>query len=149
MPDEPRWYYELSEVMYQGYQHGMVVPVLTVAFLKSKAKGSVIFLPEVELRRDRVQDKPDTEIDLSVVLDGRLYVGECTREDRVDESADGERRRLERLRDMAASLDARGVVLSTVAGAWREPTSRIAAEVFGVTELHLWLLTEGDLKPRN
>ena len=121
--------------------------ILTIALLKQKAKTSLVFVPELELRRDSRQKKPDAEIDLSVVLDGKVYLGECTKADRLAETTERERKELERLRNLALAIRVQGVVLSTLAERWQDATLRGIGDILGTTGLDVRIFTGTDLRP--
>ena len=74
---EPTWYYKLDEVIYQGVNNNMEVPILTLSYLKRKSKRGLLYLPEVELRRNPTAHKPDLEIDICCIQDGQIVLGEC------------------------------------------------------------------------
>jgi len=74
---EPTWFYKLDEVFYQGIANNMILPILTIAFLKSKARNSFLYMPELEFRRNPLSSKPDKELDICCIIDGRITVGEC------------------------------------------------------------------------
>jgi hypothetical protein len=74
---EPKWFYKLDEVIYQGIKNNMHVPLLTLAYLKKKSKRSFLYLPEIELRKDPDAKKLDCEIDICCIQDGRILLGEC------------------------------------------------------------------------
>lgn len=74
---EPEWHYSLNEVVFQGYQNNMIVPILTLKKLSESSQGTFIQIPEIELRKDLLSEKPDYESDICCILDGRLIIGEC------------------------------------------------------------------------
>jgi hypothetical protein len=55
----------------------MEVPILTLSYLKRKSKRGLLYLPEVELRRNPTAHKPDLEIDICCIQDGQIVLGEC------------------------------------------------------------------------
>lgn len=74
---EPKWYYGLNEVIFQGYDNNMLVPILTLNNIRKNSDNTFIFIPEIELRTDPSSEKPDFEIDICCIMDGKLYIGEC------------------------------------------------------------------------
>ena len=74
---EPKWFYKLDEVLYQGVKNNMFVPLLTLSYLKRKSKRSFLYVPELELRRTPSTPKPDCEVDICCIQDGRIVLGEC------------------------------------------------------------------------
>jgi hypothetical protein len=75
--NEPRWFYKLDEVLYQGVKNNMFVPLLTLSYLKRKSKRSFLYVPELELRRMPRPSKPYCEVDICCIQDGRIVLGEC------------------------------------------------------------------------
>lgn len=74
-PNEPRWYYKLDEVVFQGYKANMHVPLLTLYKLKLGSK-SFLYVHELELKKDESQENPDIEIDICCIPDGQIVIGE-------------------------------------------------------------------------
>lgn len=74
---ELTWFYKLDEVIYQGIANNMDLPLLTMAYLKKKAKSSFLYVPELEFRRRENQSKPELEVDICCIQDGRIILGEC------------------------------------------------------------------------
>jgi hypothetical protein len=74
-PEEPKWYYKLDEVVFQGYKNNMHVPILTLYKLKTDTE-SFLYVHELELKKDEFQEKPEMEIDVCCIPDGRIVIGE-------------------------------------------------------------------------
>ena len=74
-PEEPKWYYRLDEVVFQGYSNDMHVPLLTLFRLKSDSK-SFLYVHELNLRKVESREKPDIEIDICCIPDGEIVIGE-------------------------------------------------------------------------
>jgi hypothetical protein len=55
----------------------MFVPLLTLSYLKRKSKRSFLYVPEIELRKFPNTPKPDREVDICCIQDGRIVLGEC------------------------------------------------------------------------
>jgi hypothetical protein len=77
--NEPKWFYKLDEVLYQGVKNNMFVPLLTLSYLKQKSKRSFLYVPELELRKIPNTPKPDREVDICSIQDGQIVLGECTK----------------------------------------------------------------------
>jgi hypothetical protein len=129
-PEEPRWYYKLDEVVYQGIKNNMHVPILTVRQLRKLFKNGFHYTPEIEVRKNLTAEKPDLEIDLVSVIDGEVYIGEATIENEIDTDTIKERNRLEKLREIAAKVRARKVVFATFSDSWSERSIRNVKEIF-------------------
>jgi hypothetical protein len=76
--NEPAWFYKLDEVIYQGLSNNMVLPLLTIVNLMKNSKKSFLYTPELECRKDKDSVKPDREVDICCIQDGRIIIGECS-----------------------------------------------------------------------
>lgn len=137
-PEEPRWYYQLDEVVYQGLTHNMHVPVLALWNLKKGIKEAFHYTPEIEIRKVRISEKPDTELDFVAILDGEIFVGEAKKENDISKT------QLHRLKALTAVIQVKKVVLATVSERWNDGTIDNAKEIFGG---NLLMLTKQDLLP--
>jgi len=81
---EPIWFYKLDEIVYKGYDNDMIVPILTLNKLKSLSKESFLFANEIEIRKDKHSEKPDIELDIFCILDGKIIIGECKKPNKID-----------------------------------------------------------------
>jgi len=80
-PNEPAWYYKLDEVIREGFIQNMDVPLMTLFQLKRKSKESFLFFYELGLWKDNVENgKPDIEIDINCIVDGKIVVGESKKD---------------------------------------------------------------------
>lgn len=80
-PNEPSWYYKLDEVIREGFIQNMDIPLLTLFQLKRKSKESFLFAYELELWKENVENgKPDVEIDINCIVDGKIVVGESKKD---------------------------------------------------------------------
>lgn len=77
-PEEPSWYYKLDEVIREGFYQNMAVPIMTLFQLKRQAKDSFLFCHEISLWKENSDrpGKPDLEIDLNCIVDGKITTGE-------------------------------------------------------------------------
>ena len=141
-PEEPRWYYELNEVVYQGYLNNMHVPILTILALGREARNGTLYVPELVISRD---GRADQEIDTTLAVDGTVMISEATTADHLRGGAGEETAELRRLREVAELVDARWMVLSTFAEAWRDNTLARARAVFEKSRCGLRPLARNDL----
>jgi len=144
-PQEPRWYYKLDEIVYQGYQHNMYIPILTLGVLQRSVKQSFFYLPEIEVRRDSAAERPDAEIDFCCCLDGEIAIGEATKRPRLGESTKEEKAELIKYKDLAISLGATIVVLSTFSEQWSPEMLKAAKEFFQGEKIAVKFLAKSDL----
>ena len=144
-PEEPRWYYKLDEVVYQGIKHNMHVPVLAIRKLKKTATDGFHYAPEIEIRKDPTSEKPDLELDFITIIDGKVLIGEATKENELSSNANEEREQLTNLRDITLAVQAKKVVLATFSNEWSERTKKTVNEIFSSTVCSPLFLTKQEL----
>ncbi|MEI7653481.1 MAG: hypothetical protein WCJ70_04395 [bacterium] len=77
--NEPKWFYKLDEVVYQGLSNNMHVPLLTLYSLKKESRSrnpSFLYIPEVVL----IKGQYKIELDICCIADGRIVIGEAKKE---------------------------------------------------------------------
>jgi hypothetical protein len=116
MPDEPAWFYKLDELVYQGYQHGMLVSLLALDYLRSSATEGFSFTTDREFWKP-VSSHPEAELDFFCVLNGVLTVGEAKRENELGQSVSEENAEINKYLRIAKGLSARQVVFATLSPA--------------------------------
>jgi hypothetical protein len=141
---QPSVYYQLDELVYQGFQNDMHVPTLALDSLRRSAQGSFLYLQELEYRK-RGEAKLLMECDLNCVIDGVLTIGEAKTSDRLDKTRSTEAALIEKYRRLALSLGARSVVFATEAANWDSITARKILEELGEVSLSVRLLSHAEL----
>lgn len=142
---EPLWYYKLDEVIYQGYLHEMMVPVLTLKYLKSKSQSSFYYLPEIEIRSSLSQKKPEMELDICCCIDGKVIIGQCTKKDLLENTAVGENKRLNKNREISQAVKAEQFILSTSSDHWKDGTITRAQSIFSESRIQVQFLTKSEI----
>jgi hypothetical protein len=128
---EPAWNYALDQVVRDLLRQHGDIPLLAAAHL-AKDKHSFLWAPEQELL---VAGEGTAELDLCLIADGKIVVGEAKLNDRLDTADKGTTLAARRLIRAAHILSADEVVLATAQAAWT-PGARIAVEN-AITELHM------------
>lgn len=141
---EPQWYYKLDEVIYQGYLHEMMVPVLTLKYLKSISKSSFYYLPEIEIRSSPSQ-KPEIELDICCCIDGKVIIGQCTKKDSLENTAVEEKRRLNKNKEISQAVKADEFILSTSSPNWKEGTISRAKSIFSESKIEIKFITKSEI----
>jgi hypothetical protein len=144
-PEEPAWYYQLDEVIYQGLTHNMHIPVLALRNLKKRAKEGFHYSPEIEIREDKTSKKPDLELDFVAVIDGEIFLGEAKKDNEISRTNADERTKLDQLKKIVLILPYVTLVLATLSENWAERTVNNAKEIFGMTSCATLFLTRKDL----
>jgi len=80
---QPSIFYKVDEMFYQGYKNNMRVPIMTLASLRAQASKSFIYIPEVVLVNRKNSDQK-SEIDILCIQDGKLIIGECKKDNSID-----------------------------------------------------------------
>lgn len=142
-PNEPSWYYDLNEVVYQFYSHNGLVPMLSLLALSKRGKESLLYIPETRLDGGAIGS--GKEIDFTVSIDGDLCLGEATVSSALGQTATEETKRLADLRKLCEAMGANAVVLSTLSGAWSEQTTARAGSEFASSRVQVIFLTKADL----
>ena len=123
---EPTPYYDLAEVVFQALKVNCHVPIGALAMLK---KTSRIFAeaPELEVRLDA-----DTmvELDLLVIADGKIGLGEAKKGTKLDATAKGENQWLRNLRQLCHVVHADFVVFATASDDWATTTKERITSAF-------------------
>jgi hypothetical protein len=135
-PEEPLWFYALSEVVFQFLKNNGHATLLALRKLQEQTRA-FMFEPEMDIK-DGVGW--GCELDIWVVRDGRIAIGEAKTVDRLGTPTETTRL-LENLRRAALALRAREVVFATTAVAWQPSVERKVAAAFEGTGLEVHLLT--------
>lgn len=121
---EPLWFYSLSEVLRQALELNAHAPLLALAKLKDRARA-FMFEPEMEIFDDLGWH---CELDLWVVREGRIVIGEAKTGDRLGTPAET-KKLVANLRKVADAIGADDVVVATTSESWSstvEPSVRAA-----------------------
>jgi len=129
-PKEPKWYYKLDEVFYQGLDNNMYVTVLTLNKLQKNCKRSFIYLPEIELSYIENGDKKKKEIDICCICDGDIVIGECKKNNKIENTRKKEIDILKTIADIFLKLKANKCIFSTYSNNWREETAKLIGNIF-------------------
>lgn len=143
MPDQPNWYHQLDEVIYQGVINDMHVPVLALDSLRRRSAG-LTFSEELTYS-EADAEKPFIESDLNCIVDGQLTIGEAKTGDSLGGSGRQEAKVLESFRKLAVALRARRVVFATQEESWRKVTEEKIRAAFADLPVKLQLLHRKDL----
>lgn len=105
-PPEAEIHYRLHESMYQAHIENMIVPILTLHWLKSYVcNHSFIYSVPVSLQRGE-PSSPD--IDIIAIVDGGIIIGECKKPNKLPTKL------FDRYSQVAEMVKADAIVLSTI-----------------------------------
>ena len=129
LPPEPKWHFKLDEVLFQGLKNNMHVTVLTLNKLLQGCKRSFIYIPEIEISYNN-DVKSKKELDICCLCDGKIILGECKINNRIDDTEKKEKERLEFLRNLFLKLRANKILFSTYSNNWRDKTLELIGSFF-------------------
>lgn len=114
---EPHWYYAIDQVVRNLLRSNGDVPMLAAHQLRRNA-SSVLWSPELEV----TDSDGSIEIDLCMVIDGRIFVGEAKSNNTLKGKKYGTQESAARLVRAAQHLSADEIILATSANAWARDT---------------------------
>jgi len=126
----PHLYYRLDQIVFQALQEGMIPLILCLCTLKKDTK-SFQFVPGIELRKRTDQEKPDLEIDICSVTDGKLVLGEVTAQDRLHSDRQKEKQKIEERLKLSRRIRPIRFVFATYAEKWNRTTEQTIKDKFG------------------
>jgi hypothetical protein len=133
--EEPAWYYALDEVVFQALRHDGWDIVHTLSRLQEHTRA-FLWSPQTEMREG---NRLVGELDVLVVADGRLIVGEAKRGDRLEDTAQAERQLVGRLIGLAVALTADTLVLASRTN-WSQRTRNGVADAARSTDMDVRFL---------
>jgi hypothetical protein len=141
---QPSVYYQLDEIVYQGLVNDMIVPILTLDFLRRGAAGSFQYTEELEYRMPNAP-KPFIECDVSCIVDGVIMIGEAKTADRLDATRKKELRIIQDYRQLASMIGARRLVFGTRADKWDPTTVQSTRAALAKDPVELLFLSKNQL----
>lgn len=122
-PNEPKWFYKLDEVFYQGLDNDMYVTVLTLNKLQKNSERSFIYIPEIVLvEKENKERLQKMEIDICCLCDGEIIIGECKKTEKLENTEKKEKAILKSLANIFLKLKADKCLFSTYSSDWRDKT---------------------------
>ena len=128
---EPEFHYALSEVLFQFLSHNGDIPLLAALdrFVEGRGQERAAF--DIAFELQLISPSGDmSEHDIIVTWGTELWIGEATIENRLGRNEAEERDRLRRLKEVADTLSAEGVLLATAAPSFRAATRRRIERTF-------------------
>jgi hypothetical protein len=124
---EPVWHYRLDEVVFQFVRHRGDLPALAVFDRFGRSRHPVRAVAELEFTDPQ---GARSELDFAVLEGPDLWLGEAFTGARYENTRNKEAERLNRLREIAGLVNARGVILATAEPALDMRTIEVAQEKF-------------------
>ena len=143
-PEQPSWFHQLDEIVYQGLEHHMEVPVLALDRLRRNARKSFFATAELSYFKEG-EGKPQLECDINCVDEGLLTIGEGKIGDTLAPTERKELAMLMNYRNAAKLLGARQLVFATAAEQWKNKTLQNILKVFEKEPVSIVVLTRKEL----
>ena len=141
----PLWLYKLPEVVFQGFEDNMQVPLLALDYLRRASKHSFEWVPDSNVyTHQEGSKKAYRNIDILCISDGKLYIGEAKSNDIIE--AD----QFSFYEQVCKSVAVDGIVFATSQTHWNRGTQQridslkawFRGEVLIVTEKDLYFSTK-------
>jgi hypothetical protein len=81
----PLWLYKLREVIFQGFEDDMQVPLLALNYLKRRSQHHFEWIPDSDVYWSENNEEMHQNVDILCICDGKLYIGEAKSNDEIDE----------------------------------------------------------------
>lgn len=116
----PLWLYKLPEVIFQGFEDNMQVPLLALQYLKQMSKHMFEWLPDSNVFWNENGKRVSGNIDIICLRDGKMYIGEAKSNDDINKEQFSFYERI------CKNVAIDGIVFATSQTAWSKGTqSRI------------------------
>ncbi len=128
--EEPHLYYELVEVVYQALDQDVRAPILALSALKGKSP-TFMHCPEMGVFKPKnTAESPWVEMDLWAIVDGRITIGEAKTVNRLENTPNKEKTKIQKILKVAEAVTADRVVFATTAESWAEATRSEISKAF-------------------
>jgi len=105
MPYDSQIHYRLQESFYQAHQENMLVPVLTLNYIKGITDESFLYSVPVFTEPNNPNSP---EVDIITIVDGELIIGECKKTNKLDKAV------FSRYGEVAKKIMAHRIIFSTI-----------------------------------
>jgi hypothetical protein len=129
----PLWFYKLNEIVFQGINSDMQVPLLTIDYLKNTSKSDFKWIYD--------SDFIDTKRNLDIIcsIDGKIYIGEAKCCDYIDKS------QFQFYMDICRKVRIDGIVFSTSKKKWDNKTTGLIKNLKSEFKGEVIVLSQDDL----
>jgi hypothetical protein len=135
----PLWLYKLPEVIFQGFEDNMQVPLLTLGYLKHMSHHSFEWVPDSNIYWIENGKELHRNVDILCICDGKLYVGEAKSNDEV--KAD----QFSFYEEVCRRVAIDGIVFATSEPKWRQGTEHRIKQLKTWFDGQVLVLTKTDL----
>jgi len=137
----PLWLYKLPEVIFQGFNHHMEVPLLALNYLKNTSKHTFEWVPDSDVYMQTGDNKSYRNLDILCIVDGKFYIGEAKSNDEI------EARQFSFYEEVCKRVAIDGVVFATSQSRWDKGTQQRIDSLKTWYKGEVLVLTENELYP--
>ncbi len=135
----PLWLYKIPEVIFQGFEDNMQVPLLALNYLRSASKHAFEWVPDSNVYTQPDDRKAYRNIDILCISDGKFYIGEAKSNDVIE--AD----QFSFYEQVCKSVAIDGIVFATSQAHWNRGTQQHIDNLRTWFEGEIIVLTEKEL----
>jgi hypothetical protein len=135
----PLWLYKLPEVIFQGFEDNMHVPLLTLSYLKRMSKHYFEWVPDSNVYWFENNTEVHNNVDILCLGDGKFYVGEAKSNNEIDSA------QFSFYEDICRRVTIDGIVFATSKPYWGRGTSQRIERLKTQFDGEVIVLTEKDL----
>ncbi len=137
----PLWLYKLPEVIFQGFEDNMQIPLLALSYLKGISRHYFEWIPDSDVYWIENSEEKHGNVDILAITDGKLYVGEAKSNDEIKHD------QFLFYEDVCRRVTVDGVVFATSKPQWNRGTLQRIEQLKTWFEGEILVLTEKDLYP--
>lgn len=138
----PLWLYKLPEVIFQGFDNHMEVPLLTLGYMKRKSKLYFDWIPDSDVIWMEGQTELSRNIDIICLCDGELYIGEAKSSNAIEKD------QFLFYQKICQEVAIDGIIFATSQKRWDKKTRGYIETLKQIFSGKVLILTEEDLYPR-
>ncbi|HEY6186751.1 MAG TPA: hypothetical protein VIW80_03660 [Pyrinomonadaceae bacterium] len=135
----PLWLYKLPEVLFQGLEGNMEVPLLALNYLKNMCNGHFEWMYDSDVYYLSGTTEHYKNIDILCLSNGGLYIGEAKSSDKIDVA------QFSFYEELCKKLSIDGVVFATSKPKWGESTIRLIDKLRSNYDGEICVLTHNEL----
>ena len=137
----PLWLYKLPEVIFQGFNDNMQVPLLTLHFLQRKSQQCFEWVPDSDVYWIEDGNEVKRNVEILCHCDGKFYIGEAKSNEEI------ERDQFSFYVDICRRVVIDGIVFATSKLRWDRATYERIEQLKAQFDGEVLVLTRHDLYP--
>jgi len=135
--------YKLPEVIFQGFEDNMQVPLLTLHYLERRSRKCFESVPDSNVYWVENDTENYGNIDILCLSDGNFYIGEAKSNDEI------ERDQFSFYENISKRVAIDGIVFATSKPQWKRATLQRIEELKSRFDGEVLILTGHDLYPNS